>query len=171
MAREKTLAKKETGEVERWDPWDTFQEMERMFRDFFTSPFSLMRPRWRMRPMRFEYAPDVDLRETEKEFVLSATFLMARTTRRLSTMPGARFTRCCTPNPTLIRLYSGTQYYEWHNTESVFNDGQWHRLVASLRDPDLWPGLFMSPASVGLTRGFELFDRSVFGLRPVLRPT
>ena len=73
MAREKTLAKKETGELQGWDPWDTFQEMERMFREFFTSPFSLMRPGRRMRPMRIEFTPEVDLRETDTELILSAT--------------------------------------------------------------------------------------------------
>lgn len=72
MASEKTLAKKETGETERWDPWDTFQEMERMFRDFFISPFSLVRPSWRMRHIRPIYTPEVDLRETDFEVVLSA---------------------------------------------------------------------------------------------------
>ncbi|MEM4245544.1 MAG: Hsp20/alpha crystallin family protein, partial [Candidatus Nanoarchaeia archaeon] len=45
--------------------------MERMFRDFFTSPFSLMRPR--LRPARLEFTPEIDLRETEKELILSAT--------------------------------------------------------------------------------------------------
>jgi HSP20 family protein len=73
MAREKTLAKKETGELQRWDPWDSFQEMERMFRDFFTSPFSIMRPGWRLRPAVLEFTPDVDLRETDNELILSAT--------------------------------------------------------------------------------------------------
>lgn len=72
MARGRTLAKKETGELQRWDPWDTFQEMERMFRDFFMSPFPLMRP-WRLRPARLEFTPEVDLRETDKELILSAT--------------------------------------------------------------------------------------------------
>ena len=73
MAREKTLAKKETGELQRWDPWDSFQEMERMFRDFFTSPFSIMRPRIRLAPLAVESTPEVDLRETDKELILSAS--------------------------------------------------------------------------------------------------
>lgn len=73
MAREKKLAEKERGELERWDPWDTFEEMEQTFRDFFTSPYSIMRPHWRMRPLlRHDFMPEVDLRETEKEFILSA---------------------------------------------------------------------------------------------------
>ncbi|MCX8052327.1 MAG: Hsp20/alpha crystallin family protein [Armatimonadetes bacterium] len=72
MARAKTLAKKESQEMRRWDPWDTFEEMERMFRDFFTSPFPLLRP-WRLRPSQVEFTPEVDLRETDKEFIFSAT--------------------------------------------------------------------------------------------------
>lgn len=73
MAREKGLAKTERGELQRWDPWDTFEEMERMFRDFFTSPFPLLRSRMAMRPRLMEYLPDVDLKETENEIVLSAS--------------------------------------------------------------------------------------------------
>ena len=48
------------------------------------------------------------------------------------------FTAGGTPSPTHLRLYRGSQYYEWLNTERVFNNGQWQRLVASLTDPDLW---------------------------------
>ncbi len=71
MAREKTLAKAEHGELQPLEPWDTFKEMERMFRDFFSSPFSLMRPpRWWIEEKGI--APLVDLKETEKEFVLKA---------------------------------------------------------------------------------------------------
>jgi HSP20 family protein len=74
MAREKTLARRERGELERLEPWDTFREMERMIRDFFTSPFPILRtPRWWMREFRGEYIPDIDVKETEREFVLSAT--------------------------------------------------------------------------------------------------
>ncbi len=74
MAREKTLARRERGELERMEPWDTFREMERMIRDFFTSPFPVLRsPRWWMREFRGEYIPDIDLKETEREFILSAT--------------------------------------------------------------------------------------------------
>ncbi len=73
MAREKTLAKREQTELESWDPYDSFREMERMFRDFLVSPFYLMRRGFRMRPIITEYTPEVDLRETESELVLSAT--------------------------------------------------------------------------------------------------
>lgn len=73
MAREKTLARRERGELEQIEPWNTFREMERMFRDFFTSPIPMVRPpRWWMTEMREEIIPEVDLKETEKEFVLTA---------------------------------------------------------------------------------------------------
>ncbi len=73
MAHEKTLAKKERAEMERLEPWNTFRDMERMFREFFVSPVPTLRtPRW-MREFATEYAPEVDLRETDKEFVLSAS--------------------------------------------------------------------------------------------------
>lgn len=73
MAREKGLAKQEPRETGMVEPWDTFREMERMFRDFW-GPFGLARPgRMWLRPMRGEVTPDVDLRETDNEFVLSAT--------------------------------------------------------------------------------------------------
>lgn len=72
MPREKTLARRERGELEQYEPWNTFQEMERMFRDFFTSPFPVLRrPGW-LRELRTEYIPEVDARETEKEYILSA---------------------------------------------------------------------------------------------------
>lgn len=74
MPREKGLVRKETGEIEPLEPWNTFKEMERMFRDFFVSPMTLMRPpRWWLREGREEFVPEVDLRETDKEFVLSAS--------------------------------------------------------------------------------------------------
>ncbi len=45
------------------------------------------------------------------------------------------------PDPTHIRLYSGSEYYQWTNTEIVTDSGQWERLTASLKDADLWtPG-------------------------------
>lgn len=72
MARERSLATRERGELERLEPWNTFREMERMFRDFFTSPWPLMRPRFLSEPLLGVHAPDVDLKETEKEFVVSA---------------------------------------------------------------------------------------------------
>jgi len=60
--------------MEVYEPWNTFRDMERMFRDFFTSPFPLLRARqWLMPESRLEIMPDVDLRETEKELILSAT--------------------------------------------------------------------------------------------------
>jgi HSP20 family protein len=74
MAREKTLARRERTDLEQYEPWNTFQEMERMFRDFFTSPFPLLRARrWLMPEAGAEIMPDVDLRETEKELILSAS--------------------------------------------------------------------------------------------------
>lgn len=39
---------------------------------------------------------------------------------------------------TYIRLYSGSQYYQWDNNERVIDNDQWERLVASLKDSDLW---------------------------------
>ena len=73
MAREKTLARREQGEVERFEPWNTFREMERMMRNF-ALPFPTMRaPGWLLGDFRPEFTPEVDLRETEKEYILSAT--------------------------------------------------------------------------------------------------
>jgi HSP20 family protein len=73
MAREKTLARKEHQEAPLVEPWDTFGDMERMFREFFASPLPWLRPpRW-MREISHEFAPEVDLKETEKEYILSAT--------------------------------------------------------------------------------------------------
>jgi len=70
MAREKTLARREPTELETFEPWNTFREMERMFRGFFGVP--MIRPaRW-LREIG-EIVPDVDLKETDKELVLSAT--------------------------------------------------------------------------------------------------
>lgn len=69
MARERGLAQRQTGELQRTEPWDTFREMERMFQDFMTP---IIRPsRW-MREMG-EFMPEVDLKETDKEFILKAT--------------------------------------------------------------------------------------------------
>lgn len=70
MAREKLLARREPTEVEAYEPWNTFRDMERMFRDFFGVP-AIRAPRlWRQLA---EYRPEVDLRETDRELVLSAT--------------------------------------------------------------------------------------------------
>lgn len=74
MAHEKTLARKERLDLEPFESWDTFRAMERMFRDFLTSPPSLLRPRsWLMPEMRHELIPEVDLRETEQELILTAS--------------------------------------------------------------------------------------------------
>lgn len=71
MAHEKTLARREQGEIEQIEPWNTFREMERMFRSLL-SPFPMVRsPRW-MQEFTAEYMPDVDLKETDNEFILSA---------------------------------------------------------------------------------------------------
>lgn len=74
MAREKSLARKEQGELQRIEPWNTFDEMERMIRNFFTSPFPLMRPpRMWLPELKGEFVPDVNLKETDQNFVFSAT--------------------------------------------------------------------------------------------------
>ena len=53
------------------EPWDTFREMERMMRDFFYSPMSLLRPtRSWLSDVSGEFVPDVDLRETDQELSL-----------------------------------------------------------------------------------------------------
>ncbi|MCL5105473.1 MAG: Hsp20/alpha crystallin family protein [Armatimonadetes bacterium] len=73
MAREKSLAKAERPELERYEPWNTFRDMERMFRDFFISPLPMLRqPRWWPTELRLDVIPEVDLKETDKELVLSA---------------------------------------------------------------------------------------------------
>lgn len=73
MARERTLARREREDLGVLEPWDTFREMERMMRNFFIPPLSLLRPARLMGPMVGEFTPEVDLKETEKEYVLSAT--------------------------------------------------------------------------------------------------
>ena len=70
MAREKSLVRRERPELEQMEPWNTFRDMERMFRDFFMTP--MLRRSWLVPELRREIEPEVDLRETEKEFVLSA---------------------------------------------------------------------------------------------------
>jgi HSP20 family protein len=72
MAREKALARRERTELEQLEPWNTFRDMERMFRDFFMSPLPMLRRSWLIPELRHELEPEVDLRETEKEFILSA---------------------------------------------------------------------------------------------------
>lgn len=74
MAQEKELARREQGELQTMEPWNTFRDMERMFRGFFGSPFPMVRrPHWLLSEFREQFMPDVDLKETENEFVLSAT--------------------------------------------------------------------------------------------------
>lgn len=73
MAREKTLARREGTQLEQFEPWNTFKEMERMFRDFFTSPMPILARRMMMPELRHEIMPEVDLRETDKELILSAS--------------------------------------------------------------------------------------------------
>jgi HSP20 family protein len=75
MARERGLAKREQGELARVEPWDSFGEMERMMREFFNYPFpSMFRPTRAWQSIfRSEFTPEVDLKETDKEYVLSAT--------------------------------------------------------------------------------------------------
>lgn len=72
MAREKTLARKEERERGLLEPWDTFSEMERMFRDFVIPPTTWFRPPGWLTGLRTEFTPQVDLKETEKEYILSA---------------------------------------------------------------------------------------------------
>ena len=74
MARERKLVRKESGELEPMESWNTFTEMERMFRDFFTRPFSMMRPSrlWAV-PLERGFSPEVDLKETDTELILSAS--------------------------------------------------------------------------------------------------
>lgn len=62
-------------------------------------------------------------------------------------------------DPTYIRLYSGSQYYQWKNNERVTNNGQWERLVASLKDADLW-----SPGG-GATEDFASFITHITDVR------
>lgn len=72
MTRERQLAKTPGHEIEITDPWNTFRDMERMFRNFFTSPVTPWRsPKLWVEEM--EITPEVDICENEKELVLSAT--------------------------------------------------------------------------------------------------
>ena len=73
MAREKTLARRERGELGQMEPLEGFRDMERMFRNFFLPTLPLVRqPRW-LRQFENEFIPEVDLRETDKDYILSAT--------------------------------------------------------------------------------------------------
>ncbi|MCE5313484.1 MAG: Hsp20/alpha crystallin family protein [Armatimonadota bacterium] len=71
MPREKILARRAPTDLETIEPWNTFRDMERMFRGFFGVPM-VRAPRMWTRELS-EYTPEVDLRETDKELVLSAT--------------------------------------------------------------------------------------------------
>ena len=73
MIREKILAKPENREIATLEPWNSFRDMERMFRNFFMSPVStwLEPPVWSAGTLSI--TPEVDLKETEKQFVLSAS--------------------------------------------------------------------------------------------------
>ena len=68
------------------------------------------------------------------------------------------FTPEANPDAPVLRLYSGSDYYEWANTERVVRNGQWERLVASLRDDDLWK-------SGGTAEPFSSFITHVSGVR------
>lgn len=73
MARERSITKTEPQQAQQIEQWNTFRDMERMFRDFFLSPFPLMRtPRLLSVPGQ-EILPEVDLKETDQELILSAT--------------------------------------------------------------------------------------------------
>jgi len=72
MARERGLARREGSELATMEPWNTFREMERMFRDFFIAPTLRARP-WAFPELTSEMIPDVDLKETEREFTISAS--------------------------------------------------------------------------------------------------
>jgi HSP20 family protein len=74
MAREKNLARSEPREETILEPWDSFRDMERGIRDFFFSPGSVFRsPMAMFEKMHQSIAPDVDMRETDKEIIVSAT--------------------------------------------------------------------------------------------------
>jgi len=63
------------------------------------------------------------------------------------------------PDSTYLRLYSGSEYYEWANTERVTDSGQWERLTASLKDSDLWT------AGDGATEDFAGFITHITAVR------
>lgn len=73
MADERTLARKERSGLEPYEPWNSFREMERMFKDFFTTPLPLLGRRLMAPELRHELMPEVDLRETDRELILSAS--------------------------------------------------------------------------------------------------
>jgi HSP20 family protein len=67
MTREKLVTRTPERQMEGYDPWTGFRDVERMLRDW-------VRPRWSTPPLASytEGRPPVDLRETEKELILSA---------------------------------------------------------------------------------------------------
>ena len=68
MAREKTIARTTDRPIETYDPWSSFRDVERMFRDWV-----LPASRWGTGiDALAEVKPLVDLRETEKDLILSA---------------------------------------------------------------------------------------------------
>lgn len=72
MMRDRKLAKPENREISAMEPWNSFRDMERMFRNFFVSPFG----GW-MEPALWNTegaisSPEVELKETEDHVVLSA---------------------------------------------------------------------------------------------------
>lgn len=73
MKRSSDLAQKENSETKIMNPYDSFRDMERMFRDFFYSPLATLRQpeRWLGEANRF--MPAVDLKETENEIILVAS--------------------------------------------------------------------------------------------------
>ena len=73
MIREKSIVKPDVSEKRSLETWDSFRDMERMFRDFFMAPFNMMRtPGWVSERLS-EFIPDVDMRESEKEIIISAS--------------------------------------------------------------------------------------------------
>lgn len=73
MAQQKSIARTEPSPVQQIEPWNTFRDMERMFRDFFLSPFPMLRTPSLLAMARQEILPEIDLRETDEEIIFSAT--------------------------------------------------------------------------------------------------
>lgn len=73
MAQQKPIARTETSPVQQIEQWNTFRDMERMFRDFFLSPFPMLRTPGLLAMARQEVLPEIDLRETDNEIIFSAT--------------------------------------------------------------------------------------------------
>ena len=73
MAQQRSITRTEPGAIQQIEPWNTFREMERMFRDFFLSPFPMVRTPGLLTMARQEIMPEIDLRETDNEIIFSAT--------------------------------------------------------------------------------------------------